>query len=71
VAVGGDWPGQPDATTVMPQTMLVDWVRAYKFVDPAMETASAAAAAATSLVATSPTATVVIIIAAAVLSLLL
>ena len=30
VAVGGDWPGPPDATTVFPQTMLVDYVRVYK-----------------------------------------
>jgi beta-glucanase (GH16 family) len=30
VAVGGDWPGAPDATTVFPQTMLVDYVRVYK-----------------------------------------
>jgi beta-glucanase (GH16 family) len=29
-AVGGDWPGSPDATTVWPQTMEVDYVRAYK-----------------------------------------
>ena len=27
VAVGGDWPGPPDGTTVFPQRMLVDWVR--------------------------------------------
>ncbi len=27
VAVGGDWPGAPDNTTVFPQTMLVDYVR--------------------------------------------
>src|SRR5260370_13911922 len=27
VAVGGDWPGSPDETTVFPQTMLVDYVR--------------------------------------------
>ena len=27
VAVGGAWPGSPDARTVFPQTMLVDWVR--------------------------------------------
>ena len=27
VAVGGDWPGSPDATSVFPQTMLVDYVR--------------------------------------------
>jgi beta-glucanase (GH16 family) len=30
VAVGGDWPGPPDGTTVFPQTMLVDYVRVYK-----------------------------------------
>ena len=30
VAVGGDWPGPPDATTEFPQQMLVDYVRVYK-----------------------------------------
>lgn len=30
VAVGGNWPGSPDATTVFPQTMLVDYVRVYQ-----------------------------------------
>jgi beta-glucanase (GH16 family) len=30
VAVGGGWPGNPDATTVFPQTMLVDYVRVYE-----------------------------------------
>jgi beta-glucanase (GH16 family) len=29
LAVGGDWPGSPDATTVFPQQMLVDYVRVY------------------------------------------
>jgi beta-glucanase (GH16 family) len=29
VAVGGDWPGSPDGTTVFPQQMLVDYVRVY------------------------------------------
>jgi beta-glucanase (GH16 family) len=29
VAVGGGWPGNPDATTVFPQTMQVDYVRVY------------------------------------------
>jgi beta-glucanase (GH16 family) len=29
VAVGGNWPGDPDGTTVFPQKMLVDWVRVY------------------------------------------
>jgi beta-glucanase (GH16 family) len=27
VAVGGDWPGAPDGTTVFPQEMIVDYVR--------------------------------------------
>jgi beta-glucanase (GH16 family) len=30
LAVGGDWPGNPDSTTVFPQTMLVDYVRVYQ-----------------------------------------
>ncbi|MEZ0326729.1 MAG: family 16 glycosylhydrolase [Fimbriimonas sp.] len=30
VAVGGNWPGYPDASTVFPQRMLVDYVRVYK-----------------------------------------
>jgi len=30
VAVGGDWPGPPDATTQFPQDMLVDYVRVYQ-----------------------------------------
>ena len=30
VAVGGDWPGNPDATTVFPQSMKIDYVRVYK-----------------------------------------
>jgi beta-glucanase (GH16 family) len=29
VAVGGNWPGNPDGTTVFPQYMYVDWVRVY------------------------------------------
>src|SRR5262249_44792500 len=29
VADGGNWPGPPDATTIFPQTMLVDYVRVY------------------------------------------
>ena len=29
VAVGGNWPGYPDATTTFPQRMLVDYVRVY------------------------------------------
>jgi len=30
LAVGGNWPGAPDATTVFPAQMLVDYVRVYK-----------------------------------------
>ena len=33
VAVGGGWPGNPDATTVFPQQMLVDYVRVYRQAD--------------------------------------
>ena len=29
LAVGGDWPGSPDSTTVFPSNMLVDYVRIY------------------------------------------
>lgn len=30
VAVGGNWPGSPDASTVFPQSMLVDYVRVFQ-----------------------------------------
>ncbi|WP_169853166.1 family 16 glycosylhydrolase [Anaerohalosphaera lusitana] len=30
IAVGGNWPGSPDETTVFPQTMHVDYVRVYQ-----------------------------------------
>jgi beta-glucanase (GH16 family) len=30
VAVGGDWPGPPDSSTVFPQKMLVDYIRVYQ-----------------------------------------
>jgi beta-glucanase (GH16 family) len=30
VAVGGNWPGNPDDTTTFPQTLLVDYVRVYR-----------------------------------------
>lgn len=33
VAVGGNWPGYPDETTVFPQQMLVDYVRVYQLGD--------------------------------------
>jgi beta-glucanase (GH16 family) len=34
VAVGGNWPGYPDATTIFPQQMLVDYVRVYQQTAP-------------------------------------
>ncbi|MEK6282387.1 MAG: glycoside hydrolase family 16 protein [Acidobacteriota bacterium] len=34
VAVGGAWPGNPDATTVFPQVMKVDYVRVYQRATP-------------------------------------
>ena len=34
VAVGGNWPGDPDATTVFPQIMKVDYVRVYQRARP-------------------------------------
>jgi beta-glucanase (GH16 family) len=30
VAVGGNWPGSPDATTIFPQSMYVDYVRVFQ-----------------------------------------
>lgn len=33
VAVGGNWPGSPDETTVFPQEMVVDYVRVYEKVE--------------------------------------
>ncbi len=33
-AVGGDWPGDPDASTVFPQRHQIDYVRVYRYVDP-------------------------------------
>jgi beta-glucanase (GH16 family) len=30
VAVGGNWPGSPDQTTVFPQHMIVDYIRVYQ-----------------------------------------
>lgn len=33
VAVGGQWPGSPDKSTAFPASMLVDYVRVYRFAD--------------------------------------
>ncbi len=30
LAIGGDWPGNPDNSTSFPQTLAVDWVRVYR-----------------------------------------
>jgi beta-glucanase (GH16 family) len=30
LAVGGNWPGNPDRTTVFPQELVADWIRVYK-----------------------------------------
>jgi beta-glucanase (GH16 family) len=35
IAVGGNWPGSPDATSMYPQVMLVDYVRVYRRSSPA------------------------------------
>jgi beta-glucanase (GH16 family) len=35
LAVGGNWPGNPDKSTVFPQTMLIDYVRVYERARPA------------------------------------
>lgn len=35
LAVGGNWPGNPDATTTFPQELQVDWVRAFRRSDSA------------------------------------
>lgn len=40
VAVGGNWPGNPDGTTVFPQQMLVDYVRVYQQTAPLQITAT-------------------------------
>jgi len=29
LAIGGNWPGNPDSSTTFPQTMVIDWVRVY------------------------------------------
>ncbi|MGB5630384.1 MAG: glycoside hydrolase family 16 protein, partial [Woeseiaceae bacterium] len=47
VAVGGNWPGSPDASTVFPVTMEVDWVRVYSGEAPGSGGDEPAAAAPT------------------------
>jgi len=33
VAVGGNWPGNPDESTKLPQKMIIDYVRVYQKVN--------------------------------------
>jgi beta-glucanase (GH16 family) len=58
LAIGGDWPGDPDASTPNPAQVLVDWVRVYKIPtipapsiewQPIQVTSGAAAASAITL----------------------
>ncbi|MEM1326099.1 MAG: family 16 glycosylhydrolase [Bacteroidota bacterium] len=37
VAVGGNWPGNPDGSTVFPQVMEVDYVRVYDMATPTLK----------------------------------
>jgi len=34
LAIGGSWPGTPDAATTFPATMQIDYIRAWRFKDP-------------------------------------
>ena len=40
LAVGGLWPGNPNASTQFPQQMVVDWVRAYELIEPVSQIAN-------------------------------
>jgi beta-glucanase (GH16 family) len=40
LAVGGNWPGSPDASTVFPQTMQIDYIRVYQPVTTSIYTES-------------------------------
>jgi beta-glucanase (GH16 family) len=33
LAVGGDWPGAPDSTTVFPAKLSIAFIRAFRFAD--------------------------------------
>lgn len=43
LAVGGNWPGNPNNTTTFPQTMTVDYVRVYQIAPTDVETSSSIA----------------------------
>lgn len=51
LAVGGNWPGAPDASTVFPQVLAVDWVRVYSSEAAASAPAFTAQPAAASVAA--------------------
>ena len=38
MAIGGGWPGNPDATTPFPDTMYVDYVRVYQLAAAVLKT---------------------------------
>jgi beta-glucanase (GH16 family) len=38
-AIGGNWPGNPDGTTVWPQHMMVDYIRVYNYTPTAVPSA--------------------------------
>ncbi len=60
LAVGGDWPGSPDATTTFPQQLVVDHVRVYKpdDEDPTPETTTLTVDTSCTTEAPQPAATV-------------
>jgi beta-glucanase (GH16 family) len=41
LAIGGDWPGNPDSSTHFPQEMLVDYVRVYERISPPAKASAA------------------------------
>ncbi|MBL7815095.1 MAG: family 16 glycosylhydrolase [Saprospiraceae bacterium] len=55
VAVGGNWPGAPNGTTVFPQTMEVDYVRIYQKLEDVQITGAALVEPAASSVYSLPT----------------
>ncbi len=46
-AIGGNWPGNPDSTTVWPQRMLVDYIRVYNYTPPSVPAAPSGLSALT------------------------
>ncbi|MEV4641833.1 family 16 glycosylhydrolase [Actinoplanes sp. NPDC049548] len=56
LAVGGSWPGDPDASTTFPRQLLIDYVRAYEYTGEATPSPSATTAAPTTAPAPSASA---------------